>query len=127
MARRGQAPGPVAGERSPLRWDFQFFRETCGHIEVEVTLSKGQRETQTLESYLHGLDSTQAATTKPYLRGWYYERDAPWLSEDLWKPGDFHDLAFEDGNVRSSPQMQPKSGRDHPISIILKSFLKQIG
>lgn len=27
--------------------------------------------------------------------GWYYEKDAPWLAEDLWQKGDFHDVFQE--------------------------------
>ncbi|CAK9009324.1 unnamed protein product [Durusdinium trenchii] len=50
---------------------------------------------QLLGAYLESLSHSIPPEQLPYLRGWYYERDAPWLAEDLWQQGDFHDCAFD--------------------------------
>ncbi|CAK9020713.1 6-bisphosphatase [Durusdinium trenchii] len=47
---------------------------------------------QLLGAYLESLSHSIPPEQLPYLRGWYYERDAPWLAEDLWQQGDFHRL-----------------------------------
>ena len=35
--------------------------------------------------------------------GWYYERDAPWLADDIWQAGDFHEVFKDDGNFMQLP------------------------
>jgi len=86
------------------KWDLAFFERTCGNIQVEVTLPKGHREFQPLGSYLQSL--RVKGQSLPYLRGWYYEKDAPWLAEDLWQKGDFHDV-FQDWFKRLPPRHHP--------------------
>lgn len=80
------------------RWDHNWFVSEHGSLEVDVTLSTGKRETQRLDKYLASLQvaSDGEKASLPYLRGWYYERNAPSLIADLWTPGDFHDVAFKD-------------------------------
>ncbi|CAE7627073.1 jmjd6-a [Symbiodinium sp. CCMP2592] len=91
------------------KWDFDFFAQSCGHIEVEVALQGGRKRRNLLKDYLALLrrDTFRRPFALPYLRGWYYERDAPWLSDDLWRHGDFHDVAFQD-HFRKLPE------RHHP-------------
>lgn len=102
------------------KWDFDFFRTACGEVEVEVTLSEGKRRRQRLADYLAEVGGPQQGLSqalpreqgecseeahaasepskcrRPYLRGWYYEHDVPELASDLWRSGDFHDVAFRD-------------------------------
>lgn len=80
------------------KWDFDFFSATYGDIDVQVTLPGGKQETRRLAAYLAELreDGSSEAVERPYLRGWYYEHDAPRLAADLWPAGAFHEVAFQD-------------------------------
>jgi len=78
------------------KWNFDFFKSACGDVDVEVTHDHGKRRWQRLADYLEEVGGRQRKARLPYLRGWYYERDVPALSSDLWKAGDFHDVAFRD-------------------------------
>lgn len=94
------------------RWDLDFFASACGSVDVQVTLPDGKRRSQRMADYLAEVRepataSSGGADRRPYLRGWYYERDCPWLAADLWKPGDFHDDVFKDWFKRLPKRHHP--------------------
>jgi len=96
------------------KWDFDFFSKECGTLEVQVTLEHGKKKQMLLADYLTELQGVSEATSTPdadrqlpYLRGWYYEHDAPWLAADLWSQGDFHDVAFKDWFERLPKRCRP--------------------
>ncbi|CAJ1367240.1 unnamed protein product [Effrenium voratum] len=89
------------------KWDFEFFAKHCGDIEVEATLRQGKRQKLLLRDYLNVCKLQAGGDELPYLRGWYYQRDAPWLQKDLWEKGDFHDVAFQDWFKRLPARHHP--------------------
>jgi mannose-6-phosphate isomerase-like protein (cupin superfamily) len=96
------------------KWNFDFFSNEFGTVEVQVTMPSGKKKPMQLAEYLaevqsEGPDQQPRARDRaqPYLRGWYYERDLPALSQDLWGIGDFHEVAFKDWFKRLPKRHHP--------------------
>lgn len=104
---KGFLPAHIRGVASSwpavAKWSFDYFASEFGSLEVQPTMPGGKKKAMLLAEYLaevksEGPDGEPRCRDreKPYLRGWYYERDLPQLAADLWGAEDFHEVAFRD-------------------------------
>jgi len=90
----------TSGWEALQKWTLEHFHEQYGDLTVSVTHVGGKRAECKLAEYIENfpevrLDEAQALSAKPgqtpYLRGWFFEAQAPELLQDFTVPTLFQD------------------------------------
>jgi len=93
-------PDATSGWEALQKWTFDYFKQQHGDLTVSVTHVGGKRAESKLAEYIDSfpemrLDEAQAWSASPgqtpYLRGWFFEAQAPELLQDFTIPSIFRD------------------------------------
>lgn len=80
------------------KWNFEFFRQQYGDVEVPTGVVFAEKTKQRLAEYIEYLESDQRGDTDGppiYMEGWYFRHGNPELCDDFEVPACLRDDWFE--------------------------------